>query len=135
MKKKFPLNEDFLINAEVMDVKKRRQKKFKNLQYFLDRYPCLTPAAEESVDKLQQQFNKYQHASFSKQIMETKRIDSMWCQIGDLEDKDGEKCYADLAGVMLSLLSIFHSNSESVTANVCFYRAESEGGDTGPHGH
>ena len=59
--KKFPLQDDALMHAEVVDIEKRKVVKFASVQYFISRFPCIVPAtctgnSSQITDRLQMEF-------------------------------------------------------------------------------
>jgi hypothetical protein len=56
--KKSPLNDKVLVAAEVADVALQTSAKVSDLEFFIDRYPCLMPV-NATKDMLIEQFTDY----------------------------------------------------------------------------
>ena len=103
--KKFPLKDNFLSNAEVTDISKRSSLSFKTLDYFLDRFPGFLTLTGESKDVLEQEFLRYQVDKLPENVFGKERMDEKWLVL--------QSTYPALAKVMLSILSVSHSNADS----------------------
>ena len=105
-----------MIHARVANVKEKLAADFTSVNYFLKAFPCLQRSSVE-VDVLQQQFALYQITPFSTKILlnsqgKDERMDTIWARIGELQDADGTASFKELADVMLTILTIFHSNAD-----------------------
>ena len=85
--------------------------------------------AEKSKDDLEKEFIEYQVDQISEEILSEERLDVQWHYISQIQDETTWKSkYQNLAGVMLAILTIFHSNVECertfslVTKNKTKYR-------------
>ena len=112
-----------LLHAEVADVRKRREKSFEDVKFFIDKFPAIL---SESADDIEQEFTRFQITPLHKNITEEtvqrdrkaitvqRRMDSQWVSVSEITDQsDGARPFAKLAQVMLGILSIFHSNADS----------------------
>ena len=90
---------------------KRVQKEFSNIEYFINRFPALSKTDEE-VNVLQLQFLQYHAYPLTEEIKKIKKADVQWTKIGKLRDNSGETLFKELAGIMLDILTFFHSNAE-----------------------
>jgi hypothetical protein len=107
MQQKFPFNDELLKCAKVAQIKHRQLASFNHLQYFATRYPQLV----EDVDALQCEFMAYRVDPEINSITgETE--DEKWGNIFKMTNFNGSPKYPKLARVVLSLMSIFHSNAD-----------------------
>lgn len=112
----FPLDDDLLEHARVANVKERRERNFDSIMYFLELFPSLRRSPAE-VDALNIQFNRYQITPLHNDIKldadgKDLRIDTIWSNLGDIQDCDGTSPFKELSVVMLVILSLFHANSD-----------------------
>jgi len=108
LKEKLPLKDQLLKHAEVADVNLRASTSSCSLRYFLEKYPCLLPAAS-SKDQVFEQFSLFQSMDISTCLKP--RIDATWVAIGRLRDETGSFEYKELSEVMLGILTIPHSSA------------------------
>lgn len=107
---KFPLNDELLLHAEVVDPQLREHKTFESLEYFINRFSCLLP--DRSLEtQLEQEFALYQVEELTPEILNMDRVDAQWHEIGKLTSSLGKPTYGLLAGVMMGILVIPHSNA------------------------
>lgn len=109
MLKRFPFNDSLLLQAEVADPKLRLHKDFTSVRYFTERFPVLVKKAD--MDKLEGQFLNYQVDDCSGAPSD--RVDVFWCHMSKQTNENGQLQFDLLAGVMLAILTIFHSNADS----------------------
>ena len=126
MLKKFPYGDELLLHAEVVDPKLKMTKDFSSLRYFTDRFPVVLQQHDTgSLDELEGQFLNFQVDANDEKF---ERVDVFWSNMLAVRDENGQKKYHLLAGVMLGILTIFHSNADSerifsvVTKNKCKFR-------------
>ena len=75
--KKFPINNPFLLNAEVADIKNRTKASFKSVKYFVELLPCLHKYKDE-LDVLEMEFLRYQITALPQEYSSaTMRIDTV----------------------------------------------------------
>ena len=94
---KFPLQEEWLIHAEVLDMTKRKNASFDSVVFFLDKL-----SLKCDVDQVEHQFLRYQVDTLN---VKSVRIDEKW---GELKDR-----YPLLCEVMLAVLTIPQGNADS----------------------
>lgn len=116
MVKKFPFNSNVLKNAEVAQLS-NQSGSFSNLKFFIDKYPLFLHLKEgedhnKVLDQLQTEFSEFQAYKIPSHILEEKRIDVQWIKIGAIENEISEKKFLRLSKVMLSILTLPHSNAE-----------------------
>ena len=68
---KFPIQHEFLIHAEVVDISKRSTAKFASILYFLDKFPGL----KKDVEQINKEFLRYQVDKLPAEVEEKERID------------------------------------------------------------
>lgn len=110
---KFPLNNEILIKSEVADVDNFEKASFSDVKYFVEKFPALIKIFgydnfDSLVDILQTQFCSLQLEDLPDDIKNEKRIDVKWGRINRYTNKK----YEVLCKVMLSILTIPHSNAE-----------------------
>ena len=98
---RFPLNREFLEAAEVVDISRRSTASFSSVLFFVERFRGLKD--EVDLDKLEQEFLRYQIDELEGSNQE--RIDVRWSKMRDR--------YPLLSKIMLSILSVPHSNADS----------------------
>ena len=103
--KKYPYDNELLINASAMDIDKRPGASFSSLTYFTEWFPCLLPVNAD-IDALHGEFLRYQ---FLKELT-SQRIDAAWHLISQLTYTNGVKTFSMLASVATRILVIFYSN-------------------------
>lgn len=108
---KFPLQDEFLANAAVIDVSRRLSTKYSMLEYFVRKFPCLLP--EEDVKNLHLEFNKFQAEPLSNEIMDEERVDVQWFKIGQITNMDKVLKFPTLSRVMKGLCCLTHSNADT----------------------
>ena len=99
------------MHSAVTSISDRRRHNFRSVKYFLDKFPCLNRSIEE-VGVLRQLFAVYQITPFSKSLREEKRCDRQWARISEMMDADGSHPFEKLGVIMLTILTIFHSNAD-----------------------
>ena len=114
---KFPINSDTLLHAEVANIEKISNKSFSDVKYFLDIFPakCYQNADEsedETIDKLSSEFCAIQIAEMPEAVIKEERMDEKWNILGKLVAVDGSLKYSKISHIMLTILSIPHSNAE-----------------------
>lgn len=107
MKQKFPLDDDFLQNMEVIDIKSRKNKSFGSVVTLSELLPDVLNEYEKK--SLELEFSMYQFDDF--QTVEEERADIAWCKISALCDASGIRKYPSLSKLMLALLLVPHSNA------------------------
>lgn len=116
MRLKLPINSDVLKHAEVADLNQITKRSFMDVQYFLDRYPITLQekdeSQEEAIDKLQNQFCELQIDDLPADVVNEERMDKKWAILGKQKAVDGSFKYNKIANIMLSILTIPHSNAE-----------------------
>lgn len=128
MVKKFPYNDEVLLNAEVANIKKRSDVNYSAVRYFLSRFKCLTEKFAEKEDEIEMEFLTFQVDVIPDTILQEERMDKAWTELGLIRNASGGLKYGQLAQIMLAILTIFHSNVECerifslVTKNKTKYR-------------
>nr|XP_042902141.1 uncharacterized protein LOC122270094 [Parasteatoda tepidariorum] len=119
IRQKFPLNSEFLLSAEVADVDKLPSKRFKDVDFFLKKFPSMwiNDNVEETEDmkrdKLLEEFSDLQITDLPSVIKQETRMDKKWDAISKITSNDGcFKKYSRIAKIMVAILSIPHSNAE-----------------------
>ena len=107
MQQKFPMKDDLLVNARVADISKRLDVSFSDVWYFASRLPTI------SRDVLHRQFLLYQSYSFSSHLLSIDRADHQWHEVKQIRNCVGDLMFPELCRVMLSVLTIPHSNASS----------------------
>lgn len=95
---KFPINEEWLKEAEVIDVNKRTVCFFSNVAYFIEKL-----SMKVDMNKAEHQFVRYQVDTLS--FTPGDRIDQIWGILA--------KMYPELSKVLLAVLTVFHGNAGS----------------------
>ena len=109
--KTFPLDDQLLKHAEILDIDLRQQKNFESVQYFVTRFPCLL-GENVDKDKLEMEFAKYQVVDLSVVPVEA-RVDKKWSIISEITDPaTGAPAYPLLTQVMKGILVLPHSNAQ-----------------------
>ena len=111
---KFPIRDELLLHAEVVDISRRTGAKFKSIKYFTTRFPRMlatahTDASTESgsvMDKLEMQFLLYQVSELPHEISKLD-LDEAWHALS----KDTR--FDLLSHVMLNIMVLPHGNAES----------------------
>ena len=108
---RYPFNDELLLNAQVVDIKKRQRAKFSSVTYFVERFKLLDI---DKMDDLESEFNMYQiDELIGLTLKEGMRIDLQWHQISEMtNDIGGGKKYPLLSKIMKAVLVIFHSNAD-----------------------
>ena len=104
--KKYPYDNELLINASVTDIDKRPGASFSSLKYFTELFPCLLPVNAD-IDALHGEFLRYQVEQFLKELT-SKKIDAAWHLISQWTDENGVKTFS----MQASELVIFNSNAD-----------------------
>ena len=114
MLKKFPYNDPVLVHAQVVDISNRTNQSFADLQYFINRFPCLAQQdCTVSLDTIEQEFLMYQVVPLPTAVTSAERIDMAWHLIGQMRDAaTGNAKFRNLSSVMKGILTIFHSNAD-----------------------
>lgn len=107
--RKFPLDDEFLQHAEVVDISLRMKVSYSSLEYFVRRFPSLVKESEH--DKLEEEFAVYQYDTFPEYIVHGPKIDVNWGNIAELKNESGQMKYKTLSNVVFAVLSVPHSNS------------------------
>ena len=94
---KFPLTEQWLIHAEVVDINQRRAASFASVKYFIEKL-----SLECDVDLVEHQFLRYQVDTVN---VKSVRIDEKWFELKDR--------YPLLSEIMLAVLTIPQGNADS----------------------
>ena len=122
----FPLQDELLGHAEVVDVSKRKESDFSSIRFFVNRFPCLLPTGAKIMD-LQMQFLRYQVDKLPSGVVEADRIDVAWHLISQIKDlTTGLPMYGLLCRVMLAILVIPHSNADSERIFSCVRKNQTE---------
>ena len=107
--KTWPLHDELLQHAEVLDLHMRQHKKFASLKYFVERFPCLL--REDKMDQLEIEFAHYQVDPLCT-VDTSLRIDQQWDEIAKVHDPStGGMKFTTLVNVMKGILVIPHSNA------------------------
>jgi len=117
MRHKFPINSDVLKHAEVSDISKICNKSFSDIDFFLSKFPIMLSRREdetedEARDKIQSEFCSLQVMDFPEDVNNEERMDRKWALLSKVTSADGILKYNRLCNVMLSILTIPHSNAE-----------------------
>ena len=105
MQQKFPMKDALLVNARVADISKRLDVSFSDVWYFASRLPAICR------NVLHSQFLLYQSYSFSSHLLSIDRADHQWHEVKQNRNCVGDLMFPDLCRVMLSVLTIPHSNA------------------------
>lgn len=114
---KFTFRNEALINARVADIEAMDNMSFKNVLFFVERFPALLPQNEQetrdqAINALEMEFVKMQSFKIPTNILEEERADVQWRKISLLKGEDGLMKFSRIAQVMLGILSVLHSNAE-----------------------
>lgn len=114
---KFPLKNEVLEKAEVAAIEKIENAKFSDVTFFTDRFPFILSTKDNetrdmAIDELQKQFTLLQLENVSSLVKKEDTVDVKWSTVGNITGIDGHKKYDRLSKVMLSVLTIPHSNAE-----------------------
>lgn len=112
VKVKFPLDNKVLLHAKVANPLLRAEPgQLGSLKFLLTRFPCLLPAGI-TQDVIINEFTDYQSSSSVISAMEdTERVDHVWLKLEKVKDTVGQPQFQHLSRVMLSVLTIPHSNA------------------------
>lgn len=102
LRKNLPLQDPVLLNAEVADPSQQEDSTGSQLEYFLERFPCLQSHAPD--EDLLDLFAKYQGMNI--EVKDNERADAFWTRLGK-EHKE----LAPLATAMKGILCIPNSNA------------------------
>lgn len=76
--KKFPINKDFVIHAEVADIKNKTKSNFESVKFFVNHLPCLSDIRNDNMDELEMEFLRYQVKEIPTELSSvTIRIDTI----------------------------------------------------------
>lgn len=114
---KFPLAHSALISARVADLKSIDTMSFRNVLFFVERFPALLPleqqeSNDEALNFLEMEFVKLQAFVIPPDVLHEERADAQWNAISQLRGADGLLKFGRISVVMLGILSIPHSNAE-----------------------
>ena len=109
---KFPLSDDLLKHAEVVDITKRETMTFSSVKYFAQRMQCLGFSKAERLDELEKEFMSFQLQEFPEEISTCQRADKQWHLIGNMKNPSMNEKYPHLSTLMKSVLVVFHSNAD-----------------------
>lgn len=117
IRNKFPLKDDVLKHAQVAKVSKIEDAQFSSISFFLERFPSFlckekNESAEDAVNQLQKQFIALQVDDSSIITDEDSTDTAKWSQLLNIRGADGLHKYNRIARLMLSILTIPHSNAE-----------------------
>lgn len=113
---KFPLKDEVLIHAEVANISTICNASFSSVKFFIERFPVIFADTEQNLDEeldvLQSQFCNFQlESELPQDISAEDRLDVKWSLVGEIKAADGTLKYDKLSRVMLSILTIPHSNA------------------------
>jgi hypothetical protein len=120
---KFPLHDELLNHAKVVEIAKRKESSFESVKYFVERFPivvganCKDELDGKTLDALEIEFLKFQ-IDKDVSVDSTDRIDTQWAKLSDK--------YPGLSSCMLAILSVPHSNADSERVFSCVRRADTE---------
>jgi hypothetical protein len=97
-----------LIAAEVADVDLQTSSKVSDVDFFVDRFPCLLPPGA-SKDTIIEQFTDYQSTNVTACVSDS--MDKTWWAIGVTKDTDGTQKLKELSLFMCGILTIPHSSA------------------------
>lgn len=109
--KKFPLTDEFLKHAEVVDISLRQNVSYTSVEYFVCRFPKLID--ESQLDRLEEEFAAYQFENFADDIVNCSRPDVCWWKISQLKNDSGQMKYGALSKIMFAVLTVPHSNAST----------------------
>ena len=107
---KLPFRSSVLKHVQVADVKKRQACSFSDVEFLLDKFPVLENQIK-SRNVLSAEFSNYQTYPFPPEVCDCE-IDTSWSRISSMTSASGVLMFSNLAKIMLSVLTIFHSNSD-----------------------
>lgn len=107
---------DLLHHIQVADTATAANHSWKDLQFFLTKFPSLVllkegESLEDATDQLQQQWLGFQQHTIEAAICEEEREDVKWAKLSELKGVGGCLLFDRLAHFMLGLLSVPHSNA------------------------
>ncbi|KFM77998.1 hypothetical protein X975_25813, partial [Stegodyphus mimosarum] len=113
--RKFPLQNEVLLNAEVANLKQIENSSFEKIRFFIDKFPFLLTIKEneyhnDALDELQNQFSAAQFEDFASSGED--RLDVLVGTLKRIKRADGTPKYDRLARVLCAILVIPHSNAE-----------------------
>lgn len=113
---KFPLKDDVLKNAQVARLDKIEDAQLSSIRFFLEKFPIMlckeeNETTDEVVNELQRQFTALQ-VDDTLAAHQDAASDSSWAQISRIRGADGLLKYNRISRVLLSILTIPHSNAE-----------------------
>ncbi|GBM87150.1 hypothetical protein AVEN_150835-1 [Araneus ventricosus] len=106
--RKFPLQDEFFKHASVANIFKRQTADLQSVKYFTSLFNCCVDS-----DQLELEFAFFQADSLSSEILEAERVDVAWHKISQIKNSNGYAKYVALPKVMMSILSVPHSNAAS----------------------
>lgn len=114
---KFPLKNEVLKHAEVARLSNIENASFSSVRYFVELFPIMLAVKEgetqdAAIDEVQKQFTTLQINDISAICAAEVSEDIKWAQLASIRGVDGMAKYNRIARVMLSILSIPHSNAE-----------------------
>lgn len=98
--------------------------KVSDLEFFIDRYPCLIPV-NATKDMLIEQFTDYQSSDISDCAKDTNRMDETWLAIGNV-NTDGCLPFKELGIAMCHILTIPHSSAHCERVFSCVRKNRTE---------
>lgn len=115
--KKFPIENAILKHAAVADLSRLGDFTFCSVTFFSDLFPCILnvkpdQSKNDAIDLLEKQFCNLQIDTVLSNFDHSKRMDIQWVEISQIKGATGFPKYKELSDVMLSILSIPHSNAE-----------------------
>ena len=108
MKKKLPMEDEFLAHAEVADPKEQVTSKQSSIKFFLNKYPAIMPQ-NCTHQKLLEEYALYQSTVIEE--VEDESADAFWKRVSQMKDADGSLQFAYLPQFMVAILTIPHSSA------------------------
>ncbi|GBN12322.1 hypothetical protein AVEN_250723-1 [Araneus ventricosus] len=106
--RKFPLQDEFFKHASVANIFKRQTADLQSVKYFTSLFNCCVDS-----DQLELELAFFQADSLSSEILEAERVDVALHKISQIKNSNGYAKYVALPKVMMSILSVPHSNAAS----------------------
>jgi hAT family C-terminal dimerisation region len=136
MVKRYPFDDELLMNAAVANIAERDKQVFRSVKYFADRFQWLFSNEQDQttesrlLDELQSEFLTYQVDTLPDSVVSADRIDIAWHQLSNVKDvSTGRAKYPLLTTLMKAVLTMYHSNADcerffsSVRKNKTDFRA------------
>ena len=106
---KLPFSNNLLEHTQVADVTKNGTSSFDSIAFFNETSPALIDNSSKQ-DAVETEFLKCQSFPLPQDILDCKEIDTAWYKMSKRKEVYEKFLFANLANLMLSISTIFHSN-------------------------